>query len=57
MVPAFIGAAHRLAFVAARSTGAVLALALTAAVHARPALGRQAPAAWDDAAPRRRRFR
>ncbi|MER5412809.1 hypothetical protein [Streptomyces virginiae] len=49
-MPAFICVAYRLAFVAARSTGAALALALTAAVHARPALGRQHPPPWDDAA-------
>ncbi|MFF1778643.1 hypothetical protein [Streptomyces virginiae] len=38
MVPAFICAAYRLAFVAARFTGAAPgpALALTEAVHARP---------------------
>ncbi|MFD6913719.1 hypothetical protein ACFWB2_13565 [Streptomyces virginiae] len=57
MVPAFIGAAYRLAFVAARSTGAALALALTAAVHARPALGRQHPPPGTTLPPRPRRLR
>ncbi|WP_406076335.1 hypothetical protein [Streptomyces virginiae] len=59
MVPAFICAAYRLAFVAARSTGAAPgpALALTEAVHARPALRRQHPPPGTTLPPRPRRLR